>query len=161
MNKKILIIEDSIVIQRYIKEMLPAAEGTEYITEKEGLKGLKTIKEEKPSLVFLDYVLPKLNGYEVYKELKEEGILRSTALVIMSGIKEEIKEKIKEPYTDFEFLEKPFTRESLIVAVKNALDKVSSKRLTLEEKVEYLMKQVETLKNELKAQQSEIERLKE
>ena len=117
---KILVIDDSKVIRMRVKDMLP--EGNfDIIEAKDGLEGFNLIKTENPNLIMLDFLLPKMSGWEVYQEIQKQQQFRSIPLVLMSGRKEEVTDKISEPFELFSFVEKPFDREQLVSAIRDAM----------------------------------------
>ena len=119
---KILVIDDSKVIRMRVKDMLP--EGNfDIIEAKDGLDGFKLIRAENPNLIMLDFLLPKMSGWEVYQEIQKQPQYRSIPLVLMSGRKEEVTEKIPEPFEFFAFVEKPFDKEQLVDAIRDAMMK--------------------------------------
>jgi len=71
----------------------------------------------------LDFLLPRLSGYEVYETLQQSNELSRIPLVLMSGRKEEVTSKISEPFEDkyLVFIEKPFEQKELITAIKRAM----------------------------------------
>jgi DNA-binding response OmpR family regulator len=95
---------------------------------KDGLEGLNLIRQEKLSLIMLDFLLPKMSGWEVFQQIQSQSDLRKIPLVIMSGRKEEVTEKISEPFEHFEFLGKPFDQKQLIGAIKSAMTKAKQPR---------------------------------
>ena len=115
-------IDDSKVIRMRVKDMLP--EGNfEVIEAKDGLEGFRLIKEENPNLIMLDFLLPKMSGWEVYQEIQKQHRLKTIPLVLMSGRKEEVTDKLNEPFEYFAFVEKPFDREQLVDAIREAMMK--------------------------------------
>ncbi|MGF1588525.1 MAG: response regulator [Pleurocapsa sp.] len=119
---KILVIDDSKVIRMRVKDMLP--EGNfDIIEAKDGLEGFNLIRTENPNLIMLDFLLPKMSGWEVYQEIQKQQKFRSIPLVLMSGRKEEVTDKITEPFEHFSFVEKPFDREQLVDAIRDAMMK--------------------------------------
>ncbi len=121
-NNKILVIDDTTVVRVKVREMLPPG-NFQVLEAKDGLEGLKLIRQEKFSLIMLDFLLPKMSGWEVYQEIQAQPELRKTPLVLMSGRKEEVTEKISEPFEHFEFLNKPFDQKQLISSIKAAMAK--------------------------------------
>ncbi|WP_224412597.1 response regulator [Oscillatoria salina] len=119
-KQKILVIDDSKVIRMRVKDMLPAG-NIEVIEAKDGMEGLNKIRSDNPNLIMLDFLLPKKSGWEVYQELQKSAKLRSIPLVLMSGRKEEVTEKLPEPFEHFAFVEKPFEQKQLIQAIKHAM----------------------------------------
>ena len=121
-NQKILVIDDSKVIRMRVKDMLP--EGNfEIIEAKDGLEGFNLIRTENPNLIMLDFLLPKMSGWEVYQAIQKEKRLRNIPLVLMSGRKEEVTDKLPEPFEYFAFVEKPFDAEQLVDAIREAMVK--------------------------------------
>lgn len=121
-SNKILVIDDSRVIRIRVKEMLPPG-NFEVLEAKDGLEGLNLIRQERPNLIMLDFLLPKLSGWEVFQEIQADADLQKIPLVLMSGRKEEVIEKIQEPFEYFEFIPKPFEQKELVGAIKSAMTK--------------------------------------
>ena len=121
-SNKILVIDDSRVIRVRVKEMLPPG-NFEVLEAKDGLEGLNLIRQERPNLIMLDFLLPKLSGWEVYQHIQQNPDLQKIPLVVMSGRKEEVVEKLPEPFEYFEFIPKPFEQKDLIGAIKSAMAK--------------------------------------
>lgn len=119
-NHKILVIDDSKVIRMRVKEMLPPG-NFEIVEATDGEEGLKLIRQARPNLIMLDFLLPKVSGWEVYQQIQRNDDLRKIPLVLMSGRKEEVTEKIPEPFKYFAFIEKPFEKKQLIEAIKFAM----------------------------------------
>ena len=119
---KILVIDDSKVIRMRVKDMLP--EGNfDVIEAKDGLEGFNLIRTENPNLIMLDFLLPKMSGWEVYQEIQKQPKLCSIPLVLMSGRREEVTDKLPEPFEYFAFVEKPFDRGQLVDAIRDAMIK--------------------------------------
>lgn len=126
MANKILVIDDTTVVRVKVREMLPPG-NFEVLEAKDGLEGYNLILNEKFSLIMLDFILPKMSGWEVFQKIQANSELKKIPLVIMSGRKEEITEKIPEPFEYFEFLNKPFDQRQLISAIKSAMAKATKK----------------------------------
>ncbi|MFZ9738226.1 MAG: response regulator [Prochlorotrichaceae cyanobacterium] len=119
---KILVIDDSRVIRMRVNEMLPKGD-FELLEAKDGVEGLNLIKKEHPNLIMLDFILPKMSGWEVFQHVQADDVLQRIPLVVMSGRKEEVTEKLSEPFEFFEFIEKPFEKSDLMAAIKSAMQK--------------------------------------
>jgi CheY-like chemotaxis protein len=126
-SNKILVIDDTTVVRVKVREMLPPG-NFEVLEAKDGVEGLNFIRQEKLSLIMLDFLLPKMSGWEVFQQLQAHPELRKIPLVIMSGRKEEVTEKLQEPFEYFEFLNKPFDKKQLIDAIKLAMNKAKLPR---------------------------------
>ncbi|NJL39745.1 MAG: response regulator [Leptolyngbyaceae cyanobacterium SM1_4_3] len=121
-SHKILVIDDSRVIRNMVRDMLPKG-NFQVLEAKDGIEGLDTIRQERPNLIMLDFLLPRMSGWEVFQQIQGQTDLQNIPLVLMSGRREEVTEKISEPFEYFEFIEKPFEQKQLIEAIKSAMAK--------------------------------------
>ena len=119
---KILVIDDSMVIRRTVKDMLPDGK-FEVVEAKDGMQALELVRSCNPNLIMLDFFLPKKSGYEVYQVIQNDPSLRAIPLLLMSGRKDEVTEKIPEPFEYFSFLEKPFDQKQLIQGIRDSMEK--------------------------------------
>jgi CheY-like chemotaxis protein len=119
---KILVIDDSRVIRNMVRDMLPE-DSFEIIEAADGIKGLEAAKAHKPWMIILDFILPRMSGFEVYERLQQDPELSRIPLVIMSGRREEVTSKIPEPFDDryLVFVEKPIDQNQLMAAIKKAV----------------------------------------
>jgi len=128
-SHKILVIDDSKVIRMRVREMLPPG-NFEVLEAKDGIEGLNLIRQERPNLIMLDFLLPKMSGWEVFQQIQTSRELQTIPLVLMSGRKEEVAEKITEPFDYFAFVEKPFEKKQLVDAIKEAMGKAKNRPVT-------------------------------
>jgi DNA-binding response OmpR family regulator len=84
-KKRILIIEDDEILQKALQEFL-ASEGFETTSALDGEEGVKAGKENKPDLILLDIVLPKLDGYEVLKAMKSDENTKKIPVVLLTNL---------------------------------------------------------------------------
>jgi DNA-binding response OmpR family regulator len=119
---KVLVIDDSAAIRVMVREWLPKG-NFEVLEAKDGVQGINLIRQERPTLIMLDFLLPRMSGWEVYQQIQENPELQTIPLVLMSGRKEEVTEKLQEPFEFFEFIQKPFDQRILIEAIKTAMSK--------------------------------------
>ncbi len=85
MIKKIIVIEDEQILLRALNVEL-LSQGFEVLSAKDGETGLRLINEEKPGLVLLDLILPKMHGFEVLKAIKSNEDTREIAVIILSNL---------------------------------------------------------------------------
>jgi CheY-like chemotaxis protein len=112
-KKKILIIEDQARIVEMLKMRLEA-NNYEVITAADGQEGLEKARQHYPSLIILDVMLPKMNGYQVCQTLKKDPKYRKIPIVISSGrTPEEIKKVGQEIGADA-YVCKPYEAEVLL-----------------------------------------------
>ncbi|MDD2913303.1 MAG: response regulator [Candidatus Pacebacteria bacterium] len=102
MDKKILIVEDDKFLRELISQKL-SKEGYEIVEAADGEEGVKKAKEEKPSLVLLDLILPGIDGFDVLERLKEDSALEGIPVIIISnlGQREDIERGLKMGAVDF------------------------------------------------------------
>ncbi|WP_396135086.1 response regulator [Chamaesiphon sp. OTE_8_metabat_110] len=126
-TSKILVIDDSRVIRKTVRDMLPEGD-FEVIEAKDGLEGIEFVQKEHPALIMLDFILPKMSGWDVFQQIQAHPEYQKIPLVLMSGKKEEVTSKISEPFEYFEFIEKPFDRVVLSEAIRVAMTKARKAR---------------------------------
>jgi DNA-binding response OmpR family regulator len=85
MPKKILYIEDEQALQKTFGDALERA-GYEVVSALDGALGFELAKAEKPDLILLDFILPKMTGFEVLKRLREEEVTKETPVIIFTNL---------------------------------------------------------------------------
>src|ERR1019366_2154455 len=112
---RILIIEDETPMRTALKDVLEA-EGYRALTAADGESGLKRALEEKPDLILLDIMMPKLDGYEVCSELRR---LSNPVTVLMLTAKGQVEDRVTglDSGAD-DYLVKPFSTEELMARVR-------------------------------------------
>ncbi|PIP25010.1 MAG: response regulator, partial [Candidatus Nealsonbacteria bacterium CG23_combo_of_CG06-09_8_20_14_all_36_12] len=83
--KKILFIEDEETLQKTLGEVLKQ-EGYEIIPALDGEAGLNLLKSEKPDLILLDLVMPKMDGFEVLKRLKADEETKDIPVIVLTNL---------------------------------------------------------------------------
>jgi CheY-like chemotaxis protein len=90
-SHKILVIDDSRVIRNMVRDMLPKG-NFQVLEAKDGVEGLDCIRQERPNLIMLDFLLPRMSGWEVFQQIQSQPDLQTIPLVLMSGRREEVTE---------------------------------------------------------------------
>lgn len=85
--KKILFIEDEATLQETLGSVLKQT-GYEVINALNGETGLRLAKSEKPDLILLDLIMPKLNGFEVLKRLADDGETKDIPVIVLTNMEE-------------------------------------------------------------------------
>ncbi|HCC47718.1 MAG TPA: response regulator [Elusimicrobia bacterium] len=120
--RKIVMIEDSKAASGVLKDVL-AAEGYTVLHALDGVSGLALARRERPDLILLDLLLPKLNGYDVCNALMTDSLTRHTPVLIISTLDTaESKEKAKQCGAR-NFMKKPYNLEDLLREIKRLLPK--------------------------------------
>lgn len=114
---KVMVIDDSKTIRR-TAEMLLKKEGCEVITAVDGFEALAKISDQQPEIIFVDIMMPRLDGYQTCALIKSNRMFRSTPVIMLSS-KDGIFDKAKGRIVGAEqYLTKPFTREELLGAIR-------------------------------------------
>ena len=112
MAQRVLVVEDSVVIQRLIKVCLRPA-GVEVETRDDGPTGLAAALEDPPSLLILDVGLPRMDGWEVLERIRNDDRTSDMkVLVLTAHAQEETRERADRGGADA-FLTKPFRPDDL------------------------------------------------
>ena len=114
--EKILFIEDESALQETFGEVLKQ-EGYEVVKAMDGEAGLEMAKTQKPDLILLDLILPKLHGFEVLKKLKGDPETKEIPIIVLTNLKDmkDIENAIE------------FGATTYLVKVNYSLDEVVSK----------------------------------
>lgn len=117
--KKVLVIDDSIMIRKMVKSIL--AGKYDVLEASDGKSGLDAARRAFPDLILLDFVMPKYNGYQTLQAIRRVEGLQKVPVIMISGLKEQVTEHVPEPFTEFDFLEKPFEADVLVSRIQNFL----------------------------------------
>ncbi len=123
MEKKILIVDDEAHIRMLIGQTLEELEdeGVEFLTAENGEIALEIIQQEKPQLVFLDVMMPKMNGMEVCRRVKKELQMNDVFIILLTAKGQELdRQKGQEVGADI-YMTKPFDPEVLLNKAREVL----------------------------------------
>ena len=116
-NLTVMVIDDSKTIRRSAENLLKR-EGCTVVTAEDGFEALAKIAEHKPNIIFVDIMMPRLDGYQTCALIKHNRVFRSTPVIMLSS-KDSIFDKARGKIVGSErYLTKPFTREDLLGAIK-------------------------------------------
>ena len=127
----ILVVEDDPAILRGLKDNL-LAESYEVLTAPDGEVGYRLICEQKPDLVILDLMLPRMSGYEVCRKLREEG--NATPILMLTARGEEADRVLGLELGADDYVTKPFSVRELLARVKALLRRANPPRPLPEER---------------------------
>jgi len=123
MAQKILIVDDESHIRMLIGQTLEELEdeGVEFLTAENGEEALGIIQEESPDLVFLDVMMPKMNGMEVCRRVKKELQLKNVFIILLTAKGQELdRQRGQEVGADI-YMTKPFDPEAILDKAKQVL----------------------------------------
>ena len=114
---KVLVIDDSKTIRRTAETLL-AKEGCEVFTAIDGFDALAKIADHQPDIVFVDIMMPRLDGYQTCALIKQNPVLKTTPVIMLSS-KDGVFDRARGRLAGSDrYLTKPFTKEALLEAVK-------------------------------------------
>jgi two-component system alkaline phosphatase synthesis response regulator PhoP len=123
MSQKLLIVDDEAHIRMLIEQTLEELEDSdvEFLSADNGEKALEIISNERPRLVFLDVMMPKMNGMEVCRRVKKELALDDVYIILLTAKGQELdRQKGHEVGADL-YMTKPFDPEALLQKAKEVL----------------------------------------
>ena len=123
MEQKILIVDDESHNRMLIEQTLEELEddGVEFLTAENGEIALEIIQRENPQLVFLDVMMPKMNGMDVCKKVKKELGLDNVYIVLLTAKGQELdRQKGQEVGADV-YMTKPFDPEVILSKARQVL----------------------------------------
>ncbi|WP_348983852.1 response regulator YycF [Fusibacter sp. A2] len=121
MNEKVLVVDDEKPISDILKFNL-VKEGYTVITAFDGEEALKCAFEEQPDLILLDVMLPKLDGFQVCRKIREKF---NTPIIMLTAKEEEVDKVLGLELGADDYITKPFGMRELIARVKANLRRVS------------------------------------
>lgn len=114
---KVMVIDDSKTIRRTAETLLKR-HGCQVITATDGFEALAKIAEHRPEIIFVDIMMPRLDGYQTCALIKHNRLFRSTPVIMLSS-KDSIFDKARGRIVGSEqYLTKPFTRDDLLGAIR-------------------------------------------
>ncbi len=121
---KIMVIDDSKTIRRTAENLLRKA-GCEVITAVDGFEALSLVADHQPDLIFVDIMMPRLDGYQTCALIKGNKAYSDIPVVMLSS-KDGLFDRAKGRLAGSDqYLTKPFTREELLDAIRRHLDKAA------------------------------------
>lgn len=122
---KVMVIDDSKTIRRTAETLLKK-EGCEVITANDGFEALAKIADHNPHIIFVDIMMPRLDGYQTCALIKHNQKFKNTPVIMLSS-KDGLFDRARGRIVGSEqYLTKPFTKEELLGAIEqHVLNKAS------------------------------------
>jgi two-component system, OmpR family, alkaline phosphatase synthesis response regulator PhoP len=116
MTKKVLIVDDEVHIRALLEQTLEdlADAGVELFVAQDGEEGLQYVQEEKPDLVFLDVMMPKLNGYQGCEHIKQDPELKDTYVIMLTAKGQAVDKARGQEVQADEYMTKPFDPDMIL-----------------------------------------------
>jgi len=113
---RVMVIDDSKTIRRTAETLLKR-EGADVVTAVDGFEALAKIADQKPQIIFVDIMMPRLDGYQTCALIKNNQLFKKTPVIMLSS-KDGLFDRARGRMVGSdEYLTKPFTKDSLLKAV--------------------------------------------
>lgn len=123
LNVKVMVIDDSKTIRRSAETLLKKV-GCDVVTATDGFEALAKITEHHPDIIFVDIMMPRLDGYQTCALIKNNQTFKSTPVIMLSS-KDSIFDRARGRIVGSEeYLTKPFSKEDLIGAITSHVSNV-------------------------------------
>ena len=117
---KVMVIDDSKTIRRTAETLLKKA-GCEVVTAIDGFEALAKITDQKPDVIFIDIMMPRLDGYQTCALIKKNKNYKSTPVILLTS-KDGLFDRARGRIVGSDrYLTKPFTKDELLGAIKEHL----------------------------------------
>jgi len=121
---KVMVIDDSKTIRRTAETLLKR-EGCEVVTATDGFEALAKIADTHPDIIFVDIMMPRLDGYQTCALIKNNQMFKSTPVIMLSS-KDGLFDKARGRMVGSQdYLTKPFTKDQLLQAVQQFGDNLT------------------------------------
>jgi twitching motility two-component system response regulator PilG len=118
---KVMVIDDSKTIRRTAETLLKKV-GCDVITASDGFEALSKIADTQPDIIFVDIMMPRLDGYQTTALIKNNKVFKTTPVVMLSS-KDGLFDRARGRIVGSEqYLTKPFTKEELLGAIKDLVN---------------------------------------
>ncbi|HTR54168.1 MAG TPA: DUF4388 domain-containing protein [Kofleriaceae bacterium] len=118
----VLVIDDSPTITKVVQLVLTKA-GYQVQTAPDGELGLDAVRSQRPALILLDFVMPRMNGYQFCRELTADAKLRDIPVILMSAKGDQVGERFVKVMGIVDYITKPFSPEAITAVVQHTIGK--------------------------------------
>lgn len=118
----VLVIDDSPTITKVVQLVLTKA-GYQVAIAPDGEAGLEAVRAQRPDLILLDFVMPRMNGYQFCRELVADPKLRDIPVVLMSAKGDQVGERFVKVMGIVDYITKPFSPEAITAVVQHTIAK--------------------------------------
>ncbi len=122
---KVLSVDDSSVVRKLVT-MILTAEGFKVSTASDGLDGVNKAKEIRPDIILLDFVMPKMNGFQVCRILQKDEKLRHIPVILVTSKGDKVGDKFVDQLGVTGYITKPFQPEELVSKIHQTLEALTA-----------------------------------
>ena len=128
MKTRVLVVDDSPTVRRVVADILERR-GFETLLAEDGRQALELLHAgARVDLALVDFVMPRMNGFQLCRALRDDAALAATPVVLMSAKSDHIREQFVEATGALDAISKPFDPRALVALVEHALERVRSGR---------------------------------
>ncbi|MCX7913711.1 MAG: response regulator [Thermodesulfovibrionales bacterium] len=120
-KRRVVIIDDSPIVRKMAEVALEEA-GYEVYSAEDGEEGLKITKEVIPSVILVDFIMPKMSGYQFCQAVKEDEALRNIPIILITAKGEDVGKKFLEKFGVIDYFIKPFKSFDLVEKVNSIIE---------------------------------------
>jgi CheY-like chemotaxis protein len=132
-KEKIVVIDDSPIVRK-LAELALEEEGYKVYTAEDGEEGLRICEEVRPSVILVDFIMPRISGYQFCEAARDNELLKDIPIILITGKGEDVGKKFAEKFGVVDYFIKPFKSEILVEKV-NAI--IYAQKMQAEEGVAY------------------------
>ncbi|HTM20311.1 MAG TPA: DUF4388 domain-containing protein [Kofleriaceae bacterium] len=126
-GESVLVIDDSPTIRKVVQLVLTKA-GFGVATASDGESGLNEARRATPDLILLDFVMPRMNGYQFCREMAADNALKDIPVVLMSAKGDQVGERFVKVMGIVDYITKPFSPEAITAVVQHSISKYARHR---------------------------------
>lgn len=115
---RVVVIDDSPTVRK-LAEVVLVEEGYDVYTAEDGEEGIKIAEEVSPSVILVDFIMPRMNGYQFCKMARENQFLKDVPIILITAKGEDVGEKFTEKFGVVDYFIKPFQPEELVEKVNS------------------------------------------
>ncbi|RME68260.1 MAG: response regulator, partial [Nitrospirae bacterium] len=119
-KRSVLVIDDSPTVRRLAELVLTQA-GYNVFTASDGDEGLEIAKKEHPSIILVDFIMPKMNGYKLCKIIRSDPELKDIPLILITAKGEDVAQTFDEKFGILHYFQKPFEPDELVEKIDEVL----------------------------------------
>lgn len=119
-KRKVVVIDDSPTVRK-LAEVVLTEEGYKVYTAEDGEEGLKLAEEVLPSVILVDFIMPRMNGYQFCKMVRSNDVLKDIPVILITAKGEEVGVKFAEKFGVVDYFIKPFQPEELVEKVNTII----------------------------------------
>ncbi|HMK61547.1 MAG TPA: response regulator [Dissulfurispiraceae bacterium] len=120
-KEKIVVIDDSPIVRK-LAELALEEEGYKVYTAEDGEEGLRISEEIRPSVILVDFIMPRISGYQFCKSARENELLKDIPIILITGKGEDVGKKFEEKFGVVDYFIKPFKSEMLVEKVNSIVN---------------------------------------